>query len=208
MPVDFVKKSKLVFLRLEAATELQHLLEVKLRSRFIALIIGPMEKQNQLYEVGRAMCSCIADDVCRELFYSATTKDEIRSAVDHFNRGSMVIPPSEWNPRIRIEPPEKFLSKEERTKENDLCNYIHDEERNHGEESGHEDPSLNFTNKPFGGVYNDLSRKLPHYFSDFTDFFNLQCIATTMYMYLVSLCSLVAFGGMIDKKTGNQMVKF
>jgi hypothetical protein len=207
MPVDFVKKSKLVFLRLEAATELQHLLEVKLRSRFIILIIGPMEKQNQLYEVGRAMSSCMADDVCRELFYSATTKDEIRSAVDQFNRSTMVIPPSEWNPRIRIEPPDKYLSKEERSKDHDLCNYIHDDDGKLGsEESGHEDPSLIFSKRPFGGVYNDLSRKLPHYLSDFTDFFNMQCIATTMYMYLVSLCSLVAFGGMIASKTNYEMV--
>ena len=111
MPLDFVKTSKLVFLRLEAATELQSLLEVKLRSRFIVLIIGPVEKQIKLYEVGRAMSTCLADDVCRELFYSAQTKDDVIAVVQKFNRGTMVIPPSEWNPKIRIEPPEKFLSK-------------------------------------------------------------------------------------------------
>lgn len=111
MPVDFVKKSKIVFLRLEAATELQSLLEVKLRSRFIVLVIGPKEKQHQLYEVGRAVSTCMADDVCRELFYSAQSKEDIISVVDQFNKGTMVIPPSEWNPKIRIEPPETFLSK-------------------------------------------------------------------------------------------------
>lgn len=111
MPVDFVKKSKIVFLRLEAATELHSLLEVKLRSRFIVLVIGPKEKQHQLYEVGRAVSTCMADDVCRELFYSAQSKEDIISVVDQFNKGTMVIPPSEWNPKIRIEPPETFLSK-------------------------------------------------------------------------------------------------
>lgn len=111
MPVDFVQKSKIVFLRLEAATELQSLLEVKLRSRFIVLVIGPKEKQHQLYEVGRAVSTCMADDVCRELFYSAQSKEDIISVVDQFNKGTMVIPPSEWNPKIRIEPPETFLSK-------------------------------------------------------------------------------------------------
>ena len=63
MPVDFVTQTKLVFLRLEAATELQSLLEVRLRSRFIVLIIGPIERQMQLYEVGRAVSTCLADDV-------------------------------------------------------------------------------------------------------------------------------------------------
>ena len=63
MPVDFVQSPKLVFLRLEAATELQSLLEVRLRSRFIVLIIGPVERQIQLYEIGRAAATCLADDV-------------------------------------------------------------------------------------------------------------------------------------------------
>jgi hypothetical protein len=63
MPVDFVSHSKLVFLRLEAATELQSMLEVRLRSRFIVLLIGPSEHSNQLYEVGRAISTCLADDV-------------------------------------------------------------------------------------------------------------------------------------------------
>ena len=49
--------------------------------------------------------------ICRELFYSATSKEEILSVVSQFVRSTMVIPPGEWNPRIRIEPPEKFLSK-------------------------------------------------------------------------------------------------
>ena len=60
--------------------------------------------------------------------------------------------------------------------------------------------------RPFNGIFNDIKRKLPHYLSDFTDALNLQCIATTLYMYLVSLCSIVAFGGMLGKKTNDAMV--
>jgi hypothetical protein len=111
MPVDFVSKTKLVFLRLEAAIELPSFLEVKLRSRFLTVIVGPASKHVQLYEVGRALATCQADDVCRELFYSARSREHILASLDHFNRGTMLIPPGEWNPKIRIEPPEKFLSK-------------------------------------------------------------------------------------------------
>ena len=68
--------------------------------------------------------------------------------------------------------------------------------------------SKDFIFRPFNGIFCDLKRKLPYYVSDFTDSFNLQCIATTLYMYLVSLCSLVAFGGMLGKKTDNYMVAF
>ena len=52
----------------------------------------------------------------------------------------------------------------------------------------------------------DIKRKLPFYISDFTDCLNLQCIATTLYIYLVCLCSIVAFGGMLGQKTNNMMV--
>lgn len=63
MPVDFVESSKIVFLRLEAATELPSFLEVKMRSRFVVLIIGPKDRSIQLFEAGRAMATCLADDV-------------------------------------------------------------------------------------------------------------------------------------------------
>jgi hypothetical protein len=63
MPTDIVTKSKLVFIRLKAASRLPGFLEVKLNSRFVVLIIGPIEQSNQLYEIGRAISTCLADDV-------------------------------------------------------------------------------------------------------------------------------------------------
>lgn len=62
-PVEFVTSPKLIFIRLEAASEMQGLLEVKIRSRFLVILIGPKERQIQLYEAGRAMATCLADDV-------------------------------------------------------------------------------------------------------------------------------------------------
>lgn len=35
----------------------------------------------------------------------------------------MIIPPSEWNPKIRIEPPEKYLSKVYIKKQKNLSYY-------------------------------------------------------------------------------------
>ncbi len=202
-PVDFVDSTKLVFLRLEAATEMLGLLEIKMRSRFVVLIIGPMQRHNQLYEVGRALSACLADDVCREHFYSAQCKQDVLNIIEQFNRNTMVIPPGEWNPTIRIEPPEKFLSKEERNKVKEIAELIHAEPDPSAHD--HADPTLKGSKKPFNGIVQDVKRKLKFYVSDFTDCLNLQCVATTLYMYLVSLCSLVAFGGMLGKKTGNLM---
>ena len=63
IPVDFVNTTKIVFIRLEAATEFQGLFEVNLRARFIVLVIGPTERQVQLYQIGRCISTCLADDV-------------------------------------------------------------------------------------------------------------------------------------------------
>ena len=52
----------------------------------------------------------------------------------------------------------------------------------------------------------DIRNKLPFYVSDFTDCLNLQCVASTVYLYLVCLCSVVAFGGMLGTATENYMV--
>jgi hypothetical protein len=47
-----------------------------------------------------------------------------------------------------------------------------------------------------------------HYFkSDFADATDVQCVASTFYIYLVSICSLVAFGGLLGKNTKDEMVR-
>ncbi len=52
----------------------------------------------------------------------------------------------------------------------------------------------------------DIRNKLPFYISDYTDCASLQCLAATLYLYLVCLCSVVAFGGMLGSATENYMV--
>ncbi len=61
--------------------------------------------------------------------------------------------------------------------------------------------------RPFYGLFIDIRNKLPFYVSDFTDCASLQCLAATLYLYLVCLCSVVAFGGMLGAATENYMVR-
>jgi hypothetical protein len=63
MPLKFVSKDKLLFLRLDAPLELEGFFEVNLNTRFIILIIGPIERNSSLFELGRVMAACLADDV-------------------------------------------------------------------------------------------------------------------------------------------------
>lgn len=201
-PVDFVDSCKIIFVRFQAAASLPSFLEVNLASRFIVAVIGPVEKQPILYEMGRALSTAFADDLCRELFYAAQSKQDLLEAINHLSRNTVLIPPSEWDPKIRIEPPEKYLSKEQRKQVQEITDYIHD---NQMSDESHGDPNLKAEKIPFAGLVADIRRKIPWIISDITDALNLQCIAATLYIYLVCLCSLVAFGALLGQNTENYM---
>lgn len=100
-----------VFLRLENAIELSGLLEIKLYSRFIVLFVGPEDSEKQLLQMGRTMATILTDDICREYAYVSKDNDGIMRMMDRFMQDTYVIPPSEWDPTIRIEPPQKYMSK-------------------------------------------------------------------------------------------------
>lgn len=110
-PVDFVQEQMIVFLRLENANEIAGLLEIKLYSRFIVLLIGPEESEKQLLQVGRTVATILTDDICREYAYSCKDRNGVMKMMDRFMQDTYVIPPSEWDPSIRIEPPSKYMSK-------------------------------------------------------------------------------------------------
>jgi len=67
-----------------------------------------------------------------------------------------------------------------------------------GEKPPYEDP-LRRTRVPFGGLVNDVKRRLPHYKSDITEGFNLQCLAAAIFMYFAALSGAITFGGLMGK---------
>jgi hypothetical protein len=56
-------------------------------------------------------------------------------------------------------------------------------------------------------LINDFKRKAPHYLSDFTDGFNLQCLSSILFMYFACLSPIITFGGLLEKATNKNMVK-
>ena len=109
--MDFVQEQMIVFVRVENAIELLGMLEIKLYSRFIVLLIGPEENEKQLLQIGRAMATILTDDICREFAYTSKDSEDIMQMMDRFMQDTYVIPPSEWDPSIRIEPPLNYTSK-------------------------------------------------------------------------------------------------
>ncbi|CAF0778311.1 unnamed protein product [Rotaria sordida] len=201
-PVNFVDKQAIVFFRLQNPIELSGMLEIKIVSRFIVLLIGPEETERQLLQIGRSMATILTDDICREHAYLSKDSDEILNMMNQFMQDTYVIPPSEWDPSIRIEPPTQYTSKEQRKAKSSQENLGTVEEI---DMTPHTDPNLIASKRPFHGLCMDIQNKLPFYISDFTDCASLQCLAATLYLYLVCLCSVVAFGGMLGTATENYM---
>lgn len=66
----------------------------------------------------------------------------------------------------------------------------------------HKDP-LQRTGRLFGGMINDLKRRLPMYKSDIQDGLNSETLAATMFLYFAGLATAITFGGLIGSKTAN-----
>jgi len=59
------------------------------------------------------------------------------------------------------------------------------------------DDPLRRTKKPWGGLVNDIKRRLPFYKSDFSQGLNLQCVASAIFIYFAALSAAITFGGLM-----------
>lgn len=58
----------------------------------------------------------------------------------------------------------------------------------------------------FGGLYQDIKRKLPFYWSDIRDSFNLQCLASVLFLYCACMSPVITFGGLLGEATHGNIV--
>ena len=61
-------------------------------------------------EVGRVVATLLSDEVFHAVAYRATARDHLLAGVDEFMDAVTVLPPGEWDPNIRIEPPTNIPS--------------------------------------------------------------------------------------------------
>ncbi|KAF3694903.1 Sodium-driven chloride bicarbonate exchanger Solute carrier family 4 member 10 [Channa argus] len=130
----------------------------------------------------------------------AKDRNDLIAGIDEFLDQVTVLPPGEWDPSVRIEPPKNVPSQEKRKKSNVLPNGLveGDEEE---EDSGHGGPELQRTGRWFGGLFLDIKRKLPHYLSDYTDAISLQCVASFLFLYCACMSPVITFGGLLGEAT-------
>ncbi|XP_077099702.1 electrogenic sodium bicarbonate cotransporter 4 isoform X9 [Siphateles boraxobius] len=211
--VDFLDKPLVTFVRLAQATTLGGLTEVPVPTRFLFVLLGPNGKAKSYNEIGRAMATLMVDDLFSDVAYKARDREDLIAGIDEFLDEVIVLPPGEWDPKIRIEPPKKLPSADMRKSVFSLNELgqpngnagggaasAEDEEMPAPHELGEE---LKFTGRFCGGLWLDIKRKAPWCLSDFYDGFHIQSISAVLFIYLGCITNAITFGGLLGDATDN-----
>ncbi|XP_031414140.1 sodium-driven chloride bicarbonate exchanger isoform X1 [Clupea harengus] len=197
--LEFLDKPVVAFVRLSPAVMLNGIAEVPITTRFLFILLGPMGKGLQYHEIGRSIGALMTDEVFHDVAYKAKDRKDLVDGIDEFLDQVTVLPPGEWDPSIRIEPPKNVPSQEKRripAVPNGTTEMGEAEEH-----EGHGGPELQRTGRLFGGLLLDIKRKAPHYFSDYKDALSLQCMASFLFLYCACMSPVITFGGLLGEAT-------
>ncbi|KAJ8395789.1 hypothetical protein AAFF_G00028360 [Aldrovandia affinis] len=198
--VDFLERPIIAFVRLSPAVLLTGLTEVPVPTRFLFLMLGPNGKAAQYHEIGRSMATLMTDEIFHDVAYKAKDRTDLLSGIDEFLDQVTVLPPGEWDPTIRIEPPKNVPSQMKR-KMPTLSNGSAAPSEIMKEEEHQAGPELQRTGRIFGGLVLDVKRKAPFYLSDIRDALSLQCLASILFLYCACMSPVITFGGLLGEAT-------
>uniref|UniRef100_A0A3B4ACZ4 Anion exchange protein n=1 Tax=Periophthalmus magnuspinnatus TaxID=409849 RepID=A0A3B4ACZ4_9GOBI len=203
--VDFLEKPITAFVRLSPAVLITGLTEVPVPTRFLFLLLGPHGKGPTYHEIGRSMATLMTDEIFHDVAYKAKDRTDILSGIDEFLDQVTVLPPGEWDPTIRIEPPKNVPSQMKRKRPpqpNGTASPSGDLEKSDDHQAG---PELQRTGRIFGGLVLDIKRKVPFYWSDIRDSLSLQCLASILFLYCACMSPVITFGGLLGEATKNNI---
>ncbi|XP_051062766.1 sodium bicarbonate cotransporter 3 isoform X6 [Phodopus roborovskii] len=199
--VDFLERPIIAFVRLAPAVLLSGLTEVPVPTRFLFLLLGPAGKAPQYHEIGRSIATLMTDEIFHDVAYKAKDRNDLLSGIDEFLDQVTVLPPGEWDPSIRIEPPKSVPSQEKRKIPVFPNGSAPVSTEPPNEAAHHAGPELQRTGRLFGGLILDIKRKAPFFLSDFKDALSLQCLASILFLYCACMSPVITFGGLLGEAT-------
>uniref|UniRef100_A0A8C6BL85 Anion exchange protein n=1 Tax=Monodon monoceros TaxID=40151 RepID=A0A8C6BL85_MONMO len=229
--VDFLDQPFIAFVRLIQSAMLGGVTEVPVPTRFLFILLGPSGRAKSYNEIGRAIATLMVDDLFSDVAYKARNREDLIAGIDEFLDEVIVLPPGEWDPNIRIEPPKKVTSADKRKSVFSLTELGQMNGSVTGSGGGggggaaggggsgagggssgddgemptvHEiGEELIWTGRFFGGLCLDVKRKLPWFPSDFYDGFHIQSISAILFIYLGCITNAITFGGLLGDATDN-----
>ncbi|XP_058631701.1 solute carrier family 4 member 4a isoform X3 [Onychostoma macrolepis] len=206
--VDFLDSPFVAFVRLQQAVMLGALTEVPVPTRFLFILLGPKGKAKSYHEIGRAIATLMSDEVFHEIAYKAKDRQDLLAGIDEFLDEVIVLPPGEWDPAIRIEPPKSLPSSDKRKNmyaggDSTQMNGDTPHSGGHGGGGHAVGDELKRTGKFCGGLILDIKRKVPFFFSDFYDALHIQSLSAILFIYLGTVTNAITFGGLLGDATEN-----
>uniref|UniRef100_A0A8C2GPH8 Anion exchange protein n=1 Tax=Cyprinus carpio TaxID=7962 RepID=A0A8C2GPH8_CYPCA len=206
--VDFLDTPFVAFVRLQQAVMLGALTEVPVPTRFLFILLGPKGKAKSYHEIGRAIATLMSDEVFHEIAYKAKDREDLLAGIDEFLDEVIVLPPGEWDPAIRIEPPKSLPSSDKRKNmyaggDSTQMNGDTPHSGGHGGGGHAVGDELKRTGKFCGGLVLDVKRKAPFFFSDFYDALHIQSLSAILFIYLGTVTNAITFGGLLGDATEN-----
>ncbi|XP_044158984.1 electrogenic sodium bicarbonate cotransporter 1 isoform X2 [Bufo gargarizans] len=206
--VDFLENPFIAFVRLKDAVMFGALTEVPVPTRFLFILLGPKGKAKSYHEIGRSIATLMSDEIFHDIAYKAKDRQDLIAGIDEFLDEVIVLPPGEWDPDIRIEPPKSLPSSDKRKNmysggETVQMNGDAPHDDGHGG-GGHGDaPELQRTGRFCGGLVEDIKRKAPFFASDFYDALSIQSLSAMLFIYLGTVTNAITFGGLLGDATDN-----
>ncbi|XP_058985727.1 anion exchange protein 3-like isoform X2 [Musca domestica] len=222
--VDFLEQPTIAFLRLAEGVPMPSLTEVPIPVRFMFILLGPPNYDLDYHEVGRAIATLMANESFHGIAYTADDRKDLLSAINEFLDDSIVLPPGNWDRHdllpfeelkakkdwIRSRKTKALQNKKEQKEKQinnigtDLISALVEKKPDDDDDDEKKKPSpLEKTHRLWGGLRNDLKRRLPMYRSDILDGLNTETLAATIFMYFACLSTAITFGGLASDKTHN-----
>ncbi|KAM9446881.1 solute carrier family 4 member 4a isoform 1-T1 [Clarias gariepinus] len=206
--VDFLDTPFVAFVRLQQAVMLGALTEVPVPTRFLFILLGPKGKAKSYHEIGRAIATLMSDEVFHDIAYKAKDRQDLLAGIEEFLDEVIVLPPGEWDPTIRIEPPKSLPSSDKRKNmyaggDNAQMNGDTPHDGGHGGGGHAIGDELKKTGRFCGGLVLDIKRKAPFFASDFYDALHIQSLSAILFIYLGTVTNAITFGGLLGDATEN-----
>lgn len=191
--VDYLENPTIAFIRFAEAIKIPNLLEVAIPIRFMFILLGPKSVELDYHEIGRSISTLLANKSFAALAYKARHRKDLILAINEFLDGSIVLPPGKYDkesllPFDEIKEKSDMIRRRKRrvlaSRGASLLNeaqmkFLTEKfEANQKKDAG----PLQKTGRLWGGLINDLKRRLPMFKSDIVDGLNSETLAATVFM--------------------------
>lgn len=195
--VDFLEQPVMAFIRLAEPADLGDVLSLPIPVRFLFVLLGPSGVFDY-HEVGRAISTLMANADFHDAAYEASSKRSLLKSIRAFLDEAIVLPPGQLENKNLLKSIEKFQAAIIRRRR------IEEVKKELEEEADKINPLFR-TGRPWGAMCNDIRRRYTKYVGDLTDGLNLQCLASTIFLYFAILSPAITFGGLLEEKTEKMM---